>query len=84
MRVAPCRRFQFGAAEMVCYDTPGHTRGHVTYHFPAAKALFPGKRSTCRCVGTKAAHGTSRSNSSRCPFGFSAAGGCACSGQAHF
>lgn len=35
-------RFQFGAAEMVCYDTPGHTRGHVTYHFPAAKALFPG------------------------------------------
>lgn len=36
-------RYQLGAAELVCYDTPGHTRGHVTYHFPASKALFPGR-----------------------------------------
>jgi hydroxyacylglutathione hydrolase len=35
-------RYQLGAAELVCYDTPGHTRGHVTYHFPTSKALFPG------------------------------------------
>ncbi|KAI3436150.1 hypothetical protein D9Q98_002207 [Chlorella vulgaris] len=35
-------RYELGATHMVCYDTPGHTRGHVTYHFPEAKALFPG------------------------------------------
>jgi hydroxyacylglutathione hydrolase len=31
-----------GAATLTCYDTPGHTAGHVTLHFPASKALFPG------------------------------------------
>lgn len=36
-------RYQLGAAEFVCYDTPGHTRGHVTFFFPASKALFPGR-----------------------------------------
>lgn len=35
-------RYQLGAAESECFDTPGHTRGHVTFHFPASKALFPG------------------------------------------
>jgi len=34
--------WQFGSLEFQCYDTPGHTRGHVTYYVPAAKALFPG------------------------------------------
>lgn len=34
--------FTIGSAQMVCLDTPGHTKGHVTYHFPASKALFPG------------------------------------------
>lgn len=35
-------RYKLGAAEFICYDTPGHTRGHVTFFFPASKALFPG------------------------------------------
>jgi hypothetical protein len=38
-------RYQLGDAELVCFDTPGHTRGHITLYFPAAKALFPGRRS---------------------------------------
>ncbi len=36
--------YQFGATEMRVFDTPGHTRGHVTLWFPQAQALFPGKR----------------------------------------
>lgn len=39
--LARCR-YQLGDAELECFDTPGHTRGHVTFHFPASKALFPG------------------------------------------
>lgn len=35
-------RYSVGNAQLVCFDTPGHTRGHVTFHFPAFKALFPG------------------------------------------
>jgi hypothetical protein len=31
-----------GELEMRVFDTPGHTRGHVTFWFPEAKALFPG------------------------------------------
>lgn len=31
-----------GELEMRVFDTPGHTRGHVTYWLPEAKALFPG------------------------------------------
>lgn len=31
-----------GAATGVCLDTPGHTRGHVSFHFPDAGALFCG------------------------------------------
>ena len=31
-----------GAVAGVCLDTPGHTRGHVSFHFPTARALFPG------------------------------------------
>lgn len=34
--------FNFGELEMRVFDTPGHTRGHVTYWLPEAKALFPG------------------------------------------
>lgn len=32
-----------GELEMRVFDTPGHTRGHVTFWFPEAKSLFPGK-----------------------------------------
>ena len=34
--------WQFGDLEMRVFDTPGHTRGHITLHFPEAGALFPG------------------------------------------
>ena len=34
--------WQFGDLEMCVMDTPGHTRGHITLHFPEAGALFPG------------------------------------------
>lgn len=35
--------WQFGDLEMRVFDTPGHTRGHITLYFPQAGALFPGK-----------------------------------------
>ncbi len=34
--------YRFGAAEARVFDTPGHTRGHIAYWFPASKALFCG------------------------------------------
>lgn len=35
-------RFTLGDQEARIYDTPGHTHGHISYWFPAAKALFCG------------------------------------------
>ncbi|GMH36586.1 hypothetical protein BSKO_04459 [Bryopsis sp. KO-2023] len=34
--------WKFGNLDMVVWDTPGHTRGHITLHFPEAGCLFPG------------------------------------------
>ena len=34
--------WQFGNLEMQVFDTPGHTRGHITLWFPQVEALFPG------------------------------------------
>jgi len=34
--------YVLGGAEAKVYDTPGHTRGHITYWFPETKALFCG------------------------------------------
>lgn len=34
--------FMLGDAEGRVFDTPGHTRGHITYWFPESKALFCG------------------------------------------
>lgn len=31
-----------GGLKMRVFDTPGHTRGHITLYFPEADALFPG------------------------------------------
>ena len=31
-----------GSSRMICFDTPGHTKGHITLYFPDNKALFPG------------------------------------------
>jgi len=35
-------RLAFGEEEAVVLDVPGHTRGHVAFHFPSARALFCG------------------------------------------
>eukprot|EP00887_Chlorella_sp_A99_P006475 scaffold3.g6475.t1 len=35
-------RYPFGATELMCFDTPGHTRGHITFYCSEAQALFPG------------------------------------------
>lgn len=35
--------WSFGNLEMQVFDTPGHTRGHITLWFPQIQALFPGK-----------------------------------------
>lgn len=37
--------WKFGNLEMQVFDTPGHTRGHITLWFPQIQALFPGKLS---------------------------------------
>lgn len=34
--------YMLGNVRIVCYDTPGHTRGHITFHLPEVQALFPG------------------------------------------
>ncbi len=33
-------RFKLGEAEAVVFETPGHTRGHISYWFEGASALF--------------------------------------------
>ena len=33
---------ELGAHRAAVYDTPGHTRGHIVYHFAAARAAFVG------------------------------------------
>lgn len=34
--------FEFGSETATVFDTPGHTRGHIAYHFANSKALFCG------------------------------------------
>jgi len=34
--------FEFGATRARVFDVPGHTRGHIAYHFAAEHALFCG------------------------------------------
>lgn len=34
--------WDFGQLKMHVFDTPGHTRGHITLYFPEAEAVFPG------------------------------------------
>ena len=42
------------------FDTPGHTRGHITFWFPEAKALFPGDTAaaklSCQCACRPVSH----------------------------
>ncbi|GIL46170.1 hypothetical protein Vafri_3219 [Volvox africanus] len=34
--------WRFGVLDVRVFDTPGHTRGHITYWIPQSNALFPG------------------------------------------
>jgi len=34
--------FKFGPLDVKVFDTPGHTKGHITFWIPGADALFPG------------------------------------------
>lgn len=34
--------WKFGEQDMQVFDTPGHTRGHITLYFPQGQSLFPG------------------------------------------
>ncbi|KAG2431271.1 hypothetical protein HYH02_013404 [Chlamydomonas schloesseri] len=34
--------WHLGGLEVRVFDTPGHTRGHITYYVPQAASLFPG------------------------------------------
>ena len=34
--------FVFGSETAMVFDTPGHTRGHIAYHFPESRILFCG------------------------------------------
>lgn len=45
-----------GELEMRVFDTPGHTRGHVTYWLPEAKALFPGEANASLHAHTELLH----------------------------
>jgi hydroxyacylglutathione hydrolase len=40
--LADGEHYQFGAAEAVVFDIPGHTRGHIAFWFERDKALFCG------------------------------------------
>ena len=35
-------RFKFGTLDVEVFETPGHTVGHIAYHFPKDKVLFAG------------------------------------------
>ena len=43
--------YALGGATARVFDTPGHTRGHISYYFPASAALFPGERASVCSVG---------------------------------
>ncbi|GAX77413.1 hypothetical protein CEUSTIGMA_g4859.t1 [Chlamydomonas eustigma] len=34
--------YKFGSRDVHVFDTPGHTKGHITFWIPSTKALFPG------------------------------------------
>jgi hydroxyacylglutathione hydrolase len=52
IQVADGDSWHFGDLEMKVFDTPGHTRGHISFWLPEAKALFCGEiRQKCGGVG---------------------------------
>ncbi|WP_207539001.1 hydroxyacylglutathione hydrolase [Sabulicella rubraurantiaca] len=42
LALKPGDSFRLGESEAVVLDSPGHTRGHIAFHFASGKALFPG------------------------------------------
>lgn len=32
--------FQLGEQELIVFDTPGHTRGHIVYYMPGGDSVF--------------------------------------------
>jgi hydroxyacylglutathione hydrolase len=42
LELKPGDSFALGAETATIIDTPGHTRGHISYHFEASRALFCG------------------------------------------
>ncbi|WP_424810429.1 hydroxyacylglutathione hydrolase [Roseococcus sp. YIM B11640] len=42
LAVKPGDRFSLGQSEAVVIDTPGHTRGHISWHFPTGDAVMCG------------------------------------------
>ncbi|KAL6517779.1 Glyoxalase 2-5 [Orobanche minor] len=35
-------KWMFASHEVLIMDTPGHTRGHISFHFPGSKSIFTG------------------------------------------
>lgn len=35
--------WKFGNIDVIGYNTPGHTRGHISYYIPDVKSCFTGK-----------------------------------------
>lgn len=44
MALAEGQTWKLGDLEMHVFDTPGHTKGHVTLWFPEAEVMFPGEQ----------------------------------------
>ena len=42
LALAAGEKVALGASEAVVIDTPGHTRGHIAFHFPTARVLLCG------------------------------------------
>ena len=42
LALAEGETWKLGNLEMRVFDTPGHTRGHITLWFPEAEVMFPG------------------------------------------
>ncbi len=46
LALAEGETWKLGDLEMRVFDTPGHTRGHITLWFPEAEVMFPGTSCT--------------------------------------
>eukprot|EP00252_Welwitschia_mirabilis_P020780 TRINITY_DN5162_c0_g1_i2.p1 TRINITY_DN5162_c0_g1~~TRINITY_DN5162_c0_g1_i2.p1 ORF type:complete len:279 (+),score=51.41 TRINITY_DN5162_c0_g1_i2:197-1033(+) len=44
-------KWMFGVHEMCVMETPGHTKGHISFYFPESKAIFTGDTLFCLSCG---------------------------------